>query len=304
MFKVTIFLFAFIIAFLAAEGFSRIYFSHVQSYKVEMWKYNRNLKIPVADGRGHFHKGSSEAMLMNVLVRTNSSGFRGEEINSEKVSKGIVVLGDSLTLGWGVPEQDTFCQRIAQALETNCINAGVGNYNIEQITENFQTNRLLQNTQSVFYFFYINDAEPIQSEYNSEICIHSLACVLIAQSVQTIASQVRGDNDYVKFYQKFYTDENWDKFKISLDNLISVVGKNRLTVVLLPEFRDIQGRPFQNIHQKITEYLNSQKVQNFDLIDFPKPAVVNEYWVSFDDPHPNAQAHKTIADLIVNRVKF
>jgi hypothetical protein len=82
------------------------------------------------------------------------------------------------------------------------------------------------------------------------------------------------------------------------------MGNERLTVVLLPEFRNVNARPFLRHHQKISYFLDQQNVKNLDLIYFPEATSPDEYWVSHDDPHPNAIAHKKIADMILEKVKF
>ncbi len=66
-------------------------------------------------------------------VRTNNLGFRGNDLSPEKQSSvfRILVLGDSMTFGWGVEDDDTFPARIEKYLnhlspdkKVEVINAG------------------------------------------------------------------------------------------------------------------------------------------------------------------------------------
>ena len=76
---------------------------------------------------------------MGVTVRTNAFGARSPDIK-EKAAAGVARIafgGDSITLGWGVAEQETFAhQVIAQLTATGRkvegFNLGVGNYNTSQ----------------------------------------------------------------------------------------------------------------------------------------------------------------------------
>lgn len=298
--KFVLFLCSLLFSFLAVEVFFRIYFELNTSYQIEMWKYNRELKFAVQDSRNHFHQSNKTAKLMNVPVRTNNYGFRGDALNESQVADSVVVLGDSLTLGWGVLEEETFCKIISKKINLNCINAGVGNYTLRQIVENYRQQNFFTKAKHIIYFFYINDAEPEQDEFKSELCIRSVACVLVVNALNSMKSSA----DYENFYRKFYAGESWQKFSHSLSELVEVVGSNRLTVVLLPEFRNVNARPFINEHAKIQAQLVQQGVRVIDLIDFPKVDTAAEYWVSADDPHPNAKAHKLIAELVAEKLDF
>ena len=57
-------------------------------------------------------------------VSTNSLGLRGVEIPEDGKTR-ILCLGDSVTFGWGVKEDETYPARLAQELNVNVINAGV-----------------------------------------------------------------------------------------------------------------------------------------------------------------------------------
>jgi lysophospholipase L1-like esterase len=75
------------------------------------------------------------------FVTMNSRGFRGRETDIPKPAGRfrIVVIGDSLTLGWGVGDTETFTARLEQLLHKNfpsrdldVVNMGVGGYDTRQ----------------------------------------------------------------------------------------------------------------------------------------------------------------------------
>lgn len=58
-------------------------------------------------------------------VSTNSQGLRGPAIKAKKSGPRVLCVGDSVTFGWGVTQQQSFPARLAQLLGVEVINAGV-----------------------------------------------------------------------------------------------------------------------------------------------------------------------------------
>jgi lysophospholipase L1-like esterase len=78
-------------------------------------------------------------MLYGVNISTNSLGFRSDreysQAKKENVTR-ILVIGDSITLGWGVNYKQTYPKLLENFLnkgskdkQYEVINTGVGNYN-------------------------------------------------------------------------------------------------------------------------------------------------------------------------------
>ena len=138
-------------------------------YHLEMWKYAINLKqISKNPEIGHQHLPNKKIKLMGVDVETNNFGLRDDWIDKypqEDVIR-ILMLGDSVTFGWGVESDKTISKRLENSLslklnrKVEVINAGVGNYNTSMQVEWFETVGLLFNPDIVLLNFFINDAEP------------------------------------------------------------------------------------------------------------------------------------------------
>src|ERR1700678_3726131 len=102
----------------------RIAYRRSLDFSMEMWKYAVQLKRPVANPQLSFaHAPNVSAFLMGVPVSINSHGLRDREYSLQKPADvyRIVMLGDSTTLGWGVPEEQT----VAKVLERE-LNASTG----------------------------------------------------------------------------------------------------------------------------------------------------------------------------------
>jgi hypothetical protein len=157
--------FSILLAVLIGETVLRIYFKHFQDYDIEMWRYALELKTGVDDDRSHIHVPNSSSILMGVPVQINSKGLRDYEYAYEKPrgTYRVLVLGDSITLGWGVAFEETFSKRLEAMLRSRnnqtrkyaaveVINAGIGNYNtIQEIADKRASNM----TQMRFCSFII-----------------------------------------------------------------------------------------------------------------------------------------------------
>ena len=88
------------------------------------WRPKRNFTWAHSIYRGH-----------QVVVRTNSRGFRDREHDRDKNPgvRRVVVLGDSFAFGWGVGDGETFSDYLTKlAPELEIINLGVAGWNLAQ----------------------------------------------------------------------------------------------------------------------------------------------------------------------------
>jgi lysophospholipase L1-like esterase len=108
------------------------------------------------------------------FVTINSRGFRGPEVVSPKPAGRfrLVIIGDSLTFGWGVGDAETFGARLEQLLHKNLpdrnievINLGVGGYNTRQEVALLKRNVARLEPDMVLVGFYSNDVpEAVENQ--------------------------------------------------------------------------------------------------------------------------------------------
>lgn len=92
-------------------------------------------------------------------VTTNDLGFRSPALDPSK--KNIVVLGDSMTFGLGVEDNEANPAVLQEHFpEYNVVNMGVSSYNIEQETRNYLHHANALQPSLVILEFVINDADP------------------------------------------------------------------------------------------------------------------------------------------------
>ncbi|MGI9290078.1 MAG: SGNH/GDSL hydrolase family protein, partial [Gammaproteobacteria bacterium] len=171
-----------LIFFVMLEVSLQIYTRLFIYYDVEMSRYAVEVKEKADNPAiGHVHRPNAEAHLMGVDVKINSDGFRDQEYSLERTNKyRIVVLGDSLTFGWGVEQDKTYEHLLENMLSetrpTEMINTGHGNYNTSQQVNLFKEKGLKYNPDKVVVFYFINDAE-VTPERSSWLWVSRLRSV-------------------------------------------------------------------------------------------------------------------------------
>lgn len=89
-------------------------------------------------------------------IRTNSLGFRSEELQPDKPV--IALIGDSITFGYGVEDDETLGTSLSALLpDYNILNAGTPGYNIRQEAALYREKIQPLNPAAIIVVFYWND---------------------------------------------------------------------------------------------------------------------------------------------------
>ena len=171
--KLVLIVFSLLLVALLLECALRVAFYHSKDFSMEMWKYAVLMKRPVSDPKLSFvHEPNTDGFLMGQDVKINSEGLRDNEYSLAKASRResrILVLGDSTSLGWGVPRlkrQPRYCRGIEcrdvpgyERFEV--INSGVGNYDTVQEVTYYKTRGRDFHPDLIILAYFINDPEPV-----------------------------------------------------------------------------------------------------------------------------------------------
>ena len=305
---------------LLSELALRIAFSRSMDFSMEMWKYATQLKQPAADPQLSFsHAPNRSAFLMGVPVSINSHGLRDREYPVAKPPDvyRIVMLGDSTTLGWGVPAEQTIAKILERELNKvqvlgysrfEVLNAGIGNYNTVQEVTHYLTFDRAFNPDLVILQYFINDAEPVPTERKLFLVGHSY---LMAYTVSRFDSMLRLTGtrpNWKEYYASLYEDgrPGLEAAKQALAKLASRTNEDgtKVLVTILPELREINGEyPFAAAHQKIKDALSANHVPVLDLIDGLRGhGPESTLWVTEADDHPNGKANTLVAAQVLRWV--
>ncbi len=295
----------------------RLVFARSLDFSMEMWKYAVELKRPVADPRLSFvHAPNRSAFLMGVQVSTNSHGLRDREYSESKPpdTYRIVMLGDSTTLGWGDPQDQTIPKILERELNRSglpgyrhceVLNAGVGNYDTVQEVAHYRTYDRAFHPDLVVLDYFINDAEPVPIERHTALLSRSyLVAFAIARydALLQFAGLRPKWNDY---YADLYVDGRpglmaAESALAELTHATRADG-SALLVTMIPELHQINASyPFSHQQQKIKDILAALDVPVIDLIDGLRGhGPENTLWATPADPHPNPKANALIVAQIL-----
>ena len=285
-------------------------------YDIEMWRYWTKLKQKAPDSEmSHQHVPGASADLYGVNIKINSKGLRDREIKYVKTpgERRILFLGDSLTLGWGVPFESIFTKLLEKDLtnidkiKTEVINTGVGNYNSVQEFTYYKNEGYKYDADIVMLLHFINDAEPTPIYKESMLMEKSIFVVFLWSQLTEIWAKANREKGFQNYYAELYEDgkPGWEKSKNAIKGMRDLSKKNnsKFIVAICPELRFFkEGYPFINAHKKIKEFLKDSQIDSIDLLPFFKNGAEREelVWVSKEDSHPNILGNKIITSGILD----
>jgi hypothetical protein len=251
------------------------------------------------------HRPNRSAFLMGVPFAINSAGLRDREFAREKPVgvRRIVWLGDSTTVGWGVPIEGT----APKILERNSnskyevLNSGVGNYDTVQEVEHYLTIDRAFHPDQVILEYFINDAEPVPRERNAGIAGHSYLAAFAISRFDGALRLAGLRPQWRDYYSSLYRDgaPGFEAAKDALGRLSDATARDgaSLLVAILPELHQIDGAyPFEAEQQKVKDYLASRKIRTLDLLPCLRGhGPESTLWVTPADTHPNVKANTLIA---------
>jgi lysophospholipase L1-like esterase len=301
-----------VLAVFSLELLTRLVVDDGMQFDLEMWKYARDIKQVAADPLiGHEHAPNRQARLMGVDFRTNSQGLRDREFSVERVpgKLRIAMLGDSLTVGWGVPVDDTFAKRIermyaAAGIDAEVINFGVGNYNTVQEVQAFLAKGHRYRPDIVVLNYFVNDAELLEPARSpSPLMRACYACVFLAGRGDAVARQFLGGMDWAQYYLALYgdgTSQGWVEAKAAIGRLAEATKASgaKLVIANLPELHDVKDYRFGPITDLVRQAAAEHSAVFVDVLPAIAGQPSSKLWVTPPDPHPNAYANELIAKAL------
>jgi hypothetical protein len=286
-------------------------------YNIEMLKYAVNLKEPSdVEGLSHKHIENSDAHLMGVDVKLNSDGNRSPELSDPKAANEIRLyfLGSSITMGWGVEQEESFPARVTAKLNEKLgerldkqfveINGGVGNYNsVLQVAKFKQQFDSIQPDIAVMQY-YINDVEDVSARDNPIVRYSYLAAFLYPYIKAAFNSRGQTLGEY---YEALYQSDSpgWLQAQAAIADLKEFTDARdvQLVTILVPEVHDLRPAGiYPALYTKIERVFNDLGVDFINSLEAVREVVGNvpsRGWVARDDPHPSALVHQALANELV-----
>jgi len=300
----------------------RAAFHGSMDFDMEMWKYATQIKVPSDDPRVvHEHRPNGKAFLMGVEVTTNSFGLREGERTKAKPPGvyRIIALGDSITMGWGVPQDMTYPAQLERKLNAQppkgfpeglryeVLNLGVGNYNTAQEVMRLRNIGLAFDPDLIILGYFINDAEPTPKPSRGFLIEHSY---LFAFAVSRIRLFKPVAGTYLDYYRGLYGDgePGWQAAQAALNELTSISRAHSIPAMMfiIPEMHELSDSyPFAGIHRRLEQVgatVGLPVVDLFPALKGRKPE--SALWVSPLDAHHNAEAQGILANGIYEALEI
>jgi lysophospholipase L1-like esterase len=302
----------FLISLLVVYGAMELYVSVAvddgMQFDLEMWRYARDIKRQSASPAiGHEHTPNTHARLMGVDVAISSQGLRDREFAMAPPPgrTRILMLGDSLAFGWGVPQDKTSSKLLEQRLleaghDAEVINTGVGNYNTEMEVAYFLERGAKLQPHYVVLNYFINDAEPTPRDHANFFARHSPAYVYFASRFD-MALRMMGSGekkDWKSYYAGLYEGvDGPGRVAAAIEKLAKYCRENNIKLYIAnqPELRNPKDYAFPQVDRMVEEIAAANKVRYIPMLPAVRDLKPETLWVTPPDPHPSAVAHEAFA---------
>jgi GDSL-like Lipase/Acylhydrolase family len=220
------------------------------------------------------------------------------------------MLGDSVTLGWGVAFEQTTSNQLEALLNISngprkyeVINAGVGNYNTQMEVQYFFNEGVKYSPDMVILDYFINDAEEIPRYSGNFLNENVHSWVYLSGRLDALLRILgMGKKDWHTYYADLYRDDapGWQETQSSVKRLGAYCRSAGIPCLLVnyPELHNLRDYPFKHVNSRLEALARSAGMEYFDLL----PAVIDipeeTLWVTVPDPHPNALANTHFAKAL------
>ncbi|MGD9817656.1 MAG: SGNH/GDSL hydrolase family protein [Desulfomonilaceae bacterium] len=280
-------------------------------------------------------KPNFKGVLEGVQVTINSNGYRDREFMRPMSQKEdlIAILGDSITFGQGVPQDETFPAILEKLLNESesggknfrVWNLGVPGYNTMQEYEVFKSLVLPAKPTWVFLAYVINDVEPVNEgalrlisgekternkswfsdQWDRSIVVH-IAKNRLGGFIRWIKPDWRFSSYVDDAISQYDGPESpWIEVSRTIISMKKSCDENgiRFTLVMIPSMMDFDNYPFLRINQIVEDFCKANNIDFLDVLPYFKDSNPEQLFVSIIDPHPNELAQSIIARALMDHIR-
>lgn len=299
----------------AVEVGVRMFADTGMQYELEMWRYALEAKqVSPIEEIGHEHVPKVDTVLMGAPVSINAIGLRDDAVAVPKPDDTVrvLMLGDSITFGWGVADEERVSERLEAMLSEDTalhrrrleiVNAGVGNYNAAMSVAWYLNHGRALEPDIVVFNYFINDAEPRPARQGGFIRETSAAYVYFAGKVDTAMRLMEERRDWRDYYAALYDSSapGLRAMTESFDRFADATYQDDVPVlfVIYPELRELTPYPFQRETDIVAELAREHGWPVVDLLPAVADAAPEDLWVTVPDPHPNGHANELFSNALM-----
>lgn len=279
----------------------KIYFEGFRN----IWQFDNNCTIYDKDLL--YKPKSGECEFSNPEFKTNLKfdNFKRihKESNNNDLDEFIVVLGDSIAMGWGVNNDETFSFLLEKKLKKKVYNLGVSSYGTVREIKRLKKSPYYLNSKTIIVQYHTNDlGENKNLEIEKNYSKKKFDEIYENQSLK---------KNNIKFIMKtfgeslplLFSDIGKIIFKEKKFELIDFEVESKYLEKVLEETLDTKEKRIIiifTIHpeQKVINFPQNNDKFEYILIQLKK----SEFFII--DDHPNFFGHKAIANKLTNYLKL
>jgi lysophospholipase L1-like esterase len=289
------------------DPFGISYYEHISQYS----------SGKVADDQLVFkHKPSWETRYGDVLVTYNNRGLRDRPIlpKAEEEYR-ILTLGDSVTFGWGVPQDQVFPSRLEQLLPgriqrpVRVINGGVCGYNTIQEVTYFKREGVALQPDLVLLTYVTNDIEenrPFRPSAGSSFREKSLPEMMMKVVRSLWFYRLAHHAYHYGWYRQLkeqpldhlQSTEGWRQSMSALRELVAICEENKIPLIVF--FKRFNTRENQQLFEEVDRNTPGYPVK--DMGEWFEGRDITKLVNSKVDGHVNAKGHQLIAEGMVDEI--
>jgi lysophospholipase L1-like esterase len=218
----------------------------------------------------------------------------------------VLFLGSSITLGWGVKEEDTLTERLRSMFSergdnVEVLNGGIGNYNAERYVERFFTDLAELHPSDIVVQYFLRDAEKLDVGGGNLFLRNSQLAVTLWIAATRLTGKF-GEQSLDDHYRAIYDpgQPGYQAMLASLKKLAEYAKANKIRIYLAmtPDVHNLKNYPFEYIHSRMHQIAVEDGYTFIDLLPAFRGLSAEQVWAMPGDPHPNALGHRLMAETI------
>jgi lysophospholipase L1-like esterase len=264
------------------------------------------------------HRPGWSTSYQGVPVHFNELGLRERPIPPREAGeRRLLVLGDSVTFGWGVPVEETFPRLLEQTLarrapgSVRVVNAGVGSYNTVQELAFLRRHGAAIDPDQVLLLYVNNDIEvqrvPFDPWSSATLAGHpplDTVQILLGRSwlYRLGRHALRSTGDDERSAEELRAAPGW---RASLEALTGIADWCEEHAAPLTVFfwRGPSSPMWEEVlFSDVVAVAQDAGVPVFDIAPFWSGANWRELTLSAVDSHPNARGHAILAEQMAERL--
>jgi hypothetical protein len=261
-------------------------------------------------------KPDMEKHSQGALIRTNSWGMRDDEprVGSDEPVFRVVVVGDSVTFGFGVSGDQTYSNVLERLLNGGAaggpfevLDLGVGGYSTRDEALTLESKGMRWNPKLIVIGYVLNDPEsepiqPLQSYFQEPSWWqHSALLRMLARCKNVLDIRRFGGGDYLRYLHSPQRAK-WQGVVEAFHRMAAMAHARNCPVLLLifPATR-AEGwatYPYRDLHQQVTSAARGAGFDVIDLYDVFSRYAPKDVMLSPKDDHPTPLGHELAAAAI------